>query len=377
MKNKLRVLIVTPLYPPDIGGPATYTRLLEEELPSRGLDVSVVSFGEVRHLPKFFRHVVLFVMIWRQSRAVDVIYAQDPVSVGLPSMVAAKLSGIKFVLKVVGDYAWEQGVQRFGVKKTLDQFVDDGGRYSVSVRLLQFVQTSVARRADLIITPSKYLKSIVSKWGIAPGNISVVYNSFNLPNIRGVEIDRSNQNAPIIVSAGRLVPWKGFDGLIKVVSKLVSIYPKLQLYIYGTGPDYEKLDRSIDQFNLHGHVFLKGGVSQDELLRQVKWADMFVLNTAYEGLSHVLLEVMSLGTPIITTSVGGNKELITDGLDGLLVDFDDYLALSGAIQSLADNPYIGQELSDHAKQTVTKFSQKDASDELVRLLLSLEADKAQ
>ena len=124
----MRVLIATGLYPPESGGPATYTKLLEERLPAlpaqagRGFTVSVLPFSTVRHLPKLLRHVAYFAVCWRMARRADVVYAQDTVSVGLPAALAAQCAGKKFVVRVPGDYAWEQGRQRFCVSDELDAF---------------------------------------------------------------------------------------------------------------------------------------------------------------------------------------------------------------------------------------------------------------
>jgi len=98
----MRVLICTGLYPPDIGGPATYSKMLVNELPKRGFFVSVLSFGTVRHLPKIFRHFIYFLKTMQLGKEADVIFAQDPVSVGLPSLLASKLLGKLFIVKIVG-----------------------------------------------------------------------------------------------------------------------------------------------------------------------------------------------------------------------------------------------------------------------------------
>ncbi len=110
----MRLLIATPLYPPDPGGPATYAKALEEGLPPLPIEVDLVKFSDVRHLPKGVRHVAYFWRVLRALKGVDVVLALDPVSVGLPALLAALIARKKFVLKVVGDYAWEQGRQRWG-----------------------------------------------------------------------------------------------------------------------------------------------------------------------------------------------------------------------------------------------------------------------
>ena len=77
----MKVLIAAGIYPPDLGGPATYARLIAEEFPKLGIKTDLVLFRDVRHLPPIIRHIVYFVMVWRRARHADVIYVQDAVSV--------------------------------------------------------------------------------------------------------------------------------------------------------------------------------------------------------------------------------------------------------------------------------------------------------
>ncbi len=102
----MRILIATGIFPPDIGGPATYSKLLFDELPKRGFEVDVLSFGEVRKFPKIVRHFIYFLKVLSLGRKSDIIFVQDPVSVGLPVCIASKILRKKFALKIVGDYAW-------------------------------------------------------------------------------------------------------------------------------------------------------------------------------------------------------------------------------------------------------------------------------
>ena len=166
----MRVLIATGLYPPEIGGPATYSKILEEELPKRDIGVEILSFGEVRHLPKIVRHFVYFLKCLRRSAKADLIFAQDPVSVGLPSVLAAKILRKKFILKIVGDYAWEQWqIKNEKLKnknhklkfKSLEEFQSE--KFDFLTELRRKIQKFVAKRADKIIVPSEYLKKIVSE----------------------------------------------------------------------------------------------------------------------------------------------------------------------------------------------------------------------
>ncbi len=88
-----KILIATGVYPPESGGPATYSKLLEQRLPALGFSVTVLPFRTVRHLPKFVRHFAYFLKCLNLARKADIVYSLDTVSVGLPAALAAKLLG--------------------------------------------------------------------------------------------------------------------------------------------------------------------------------------------------------------------------------------------------------------------------------------------
>ena len=349
---KKRVLIVTGLYPPEIGGPATYTKLMEDELPKYGYQVLVLPFSTVRHLPKIIRHVVFIFKIIKLAKKVDIIFAQDTVSVGLPALVVAKILRKKFIVRVPGDYAWEQGVNRFGVTDLIDEF--QVKTYRPSVEALRWVQKTVVKQASDVVVPSQYLQGIVTGWGVNPIKVKLIYNSFKPIQLEKTKAELRQQlswSGLVLFSAGRLVSWKGFEVLIDVMPEL----PGVRLFIAGSGPLATKLQTKIDHLGLNERVEMLGQVDQETLFNMVTASDIFVLNTAYEGLSHQLLEVMSLGTPIITTNVGGNTELISNKESGVLFKFDDKQELISAIQVILNSPEARQKLADNARASLTKF----------------------
>jgi glycosyltransferase involved in cell wall biosynthesis len=356
----MKLVIATPLYPPDIGGPATYAKTLEEELGKRDIAVSVVSFHTVRHLPKGLSHLAYAVKLFRALYGADVVLALDPVSVGFPAALMALVRNKKFVVKIVGDYAWEQGRQRFGVKDNLDEFVKKpSNKFLAQVVFLRMIQNFVASRADRIIVPSNYLKEIVSLWGIDPDKIEVVYNAFDgIPEL-GTQAQMRTAlsiTGMNLLSAGRLVPWKGFGTLIALMPELRKSFPEMKLFIAGSGPLDGALHAQIKEGGLTDAVVLLGNVEHEKLMEYVRAADCFVLNTGYEGLSHQLLEVLAVGTPIVTTNVGGNPELIEDDVTGKLVGYDDREALRAAITAVLSYPARAQKIADDGKVFVSRFT---------------------
>ncbi len=230
----MKILIATGIYPPAIGGPATYSKLLHDELPKYGLDVSVCNFGDVLKFPKIVRHAVYFWRLLSASANVDAIYAQDPVSVGFPALLASQVRGKKFILKIVGDYAWEQSTQRFGVTERLDDFSVTSKKYPWRVKFLKKIQKHVADSANKIVTPSSYLKGIISNWGVDSEKITVIYNAFDF---KGLSVGKSvlrhklGMTGTVIISAGRLVPWKGFSALIESLTEAKKEIPDTE-FVY-------------------------------------------------------------------------------------------------------------------------------------------------
>jgi glycosyltransferase involved in cell wall biosynthesis len=331
----MKLLIATGVYPPESGGPATYTKLLEERLPRRGIAVTVLPFKTVRHLPKALRHIAYLCKCLYAARGATLIYALDTVSVGFPAALAARILGKKFVVRVPGDYAWEQGRQRFGVTEQLDAF--QSKKYSAPVETLRKVQTFVLNSASRVVVPSRYMESIVSKW-IDAKKIRVVYSSVDTPVPESI----SRPEGFLVVTAARNVPWKGIEGIQKAVAREHS-----------------------------WKFFLAENLPRAKALGWVSSADVFVLNSTYEGLSHALIEAMMLGTPVVATRVGGNPELIRDGVDGILIEPNNEQALYEALLSIKHDPESALLRAQSAKERAKQFSIEETIGETETVLTSI------
>lgn len=367
----MRVLIATGIFPPQIGGPATYSKLLYDELPRRGIEVEVASFGDYVDKPRLIRHFLYFLELVRKSDRADLILALDPVSVGLPALFASQVRSLPFALKVVGDYAWEQGTQRFGVTDTLDEFARCKSEHSWQVRLLRRIQTYVANGADHIIVPSKYLKSILVDWGIDSHKIAVIYNGFHMQPVKetpSVLRKRLKLTGKVIVTVGRLVPWKGIKELISIMPDVIAAHADARLVVIGDGPERTSLEKQASDLGLSDRVTFTGKLPQADMFNYVKASDAFVLNTSYEGFSHQILETMALGTPIITTAVGGNVEAIRNHENGILVAPGALQSLKEAIIGLLGDSEAGERLARAAKKDVAAFTDEVMLEKLAAAL---------
>lgn len=362
----MRLALATPLYPPEPGGPATYTRLLEEELPKRGITLDIVKFLSVRDLPKGIRHVAYFFRCLGAAIRSDAVYALDPVSTGLPAWLASVLALRPFHLRVAGDYAWEQGTYRFCVTDMLDDFVTRED-YPLFVRFLKRVQSFVARRAKSIVVPSVYMKRIVAAWGVGEDRIHVVYNApppFPDPDTlaRPQEVVR-----PYLVSVAQLVPWKGMDALIRALALLRQEGSELRLVIVGDGPEEGRLRSLAEELGLKDYVLFTGRLPHGSAPAYVAHAEALVLDTRYEGFSHVILEAFALRVPVLTTPIGGNLESVEDGRTGLFFPYADVEGIADAVRRVAE-PGLRGALTKNAAAFLSRFSREKVAEETLAAL---------
>lgn len=367
----MRILVATGLYPPDIGGPATYAKMLETELPKADMTPTVLPFGTVRHLPKGLRHLAYLQRLFREGRQADVIYALDPISVGVPTWLVACILRKPFMVRLGGDYAWEQGRMRFGLTSTLDEYTAGAERRPLPVKFFRTLQTFVVTRARHVVLPSEYLKSIVMTWGVSEERITVVYSAlFPLPVQAPRETIRQqlSYEGVVLLTAARLTPWKGIDCVIRLVAALKKSGLEATLIIAGNGEAKEALEAEAVEHDVRDQVRFVGKLSKEALGAAIKGADVFVYNTSYEGLPHQLLEVMDIGTPIVTTDIPGNREVIRDGIEGLLIPHNDLPAMEAAVRRVLDNEPLRNRLIASARARTKDFEQSKVTSALVALL---------
>ncbi len=385
MKEIKNILIVTGVYPPSIGGPASYSRFLAEKL-SKNFSVKLITYSSVlnfpddknmpfkvvrvwKKAPKGLRHWNFFLKALSAAGKSDMVFALNAVSAGIPALMAAKMRKKKFFVKIVGDYAWEIAINRKKTNLLLNDF--QGSKKNGFIGLLHKLQTWVCKNADGVIVPSEYLAELVRGWGVSGDKIKVIYNGvdFKSANVTKEEAKkRIGVFGDIILSAGRLVPWKGFRMLIKIMPQLTEVSQIFRLVIVGDGPDMANLKMMVKNMGFERKVFLVGRKSRDELALYMAAADVFVLDTGYEGFSHQILEAMAAGIPVITTAVGGKKEIIKQGENGFMVKYNDEFNLIEAIKSVWASPELQNEFIEGGKKTAAYFSPEKMFDQTIKLL---------
>ena len=373
---------------PEIGGPASYVKSILPKLMEDGFNIDLVTRSKKRKYPedasfkyKVYRikdmpgkplnYLRFFSKLLKKARSSNIIYAQGPVSSGYPAYWVNKFLKKIFVVKITGDYAWERYSLKNEIIDTLDfQNKKIYGKFNT----LRKIQMKVCQSADKVIVPSKFLAKLIRYWGVKDENIEVIYNGTDFKPL-GIEKEKARReigiSGNIILSIGRLVPWKGFKMLIKIIPELLKDNQFVRIVIVGDGPEMEGLETIKNNMGLNNKVYLVGKKSQEELKTYLAAADMFVLNTAYEGFSHQILEAMAAGVPVITTNAGGNPELIKQGENGFMVKYNDELNLTEAIKALFEHEDIRKKFIEEGKKTTEKFTVQKMADETIELFDSL------
>lgn len=196
-------------------------------------------------------------------------------------------------------------------------------------------------------------------------NVSIIPNFIKLYTDRA-----SNLSSKRVISVGRLCEGKRFDHLIRAWSIVKEYHPSWSLDIIGEGPLKGELQCLIDKLDLNDVVNLKG--ESKDIVSEYLSASIFVLASEHEGLPMVLLEAMSCGLPLVSYNCPcGPKDLIKDGVNGYLVECQDYIGLSNKIVELINNPKTLSNMGSKNLILVEKYSESNIMMLWNRMFISL------
>ena len=195
--------------------------------------------------------------------------------------------------------------------------------------------------ASRVFSVSRSLQEVALRLGCDPLKTRVVANGIDTEVFRPMDkvAARSRRGIPldraVVLSVGALCERKGHHRIIQVLPRLVADQPNLLLIVVG-GPGAEgdmgaQLRQLSEQLKVEPNVRLVGTRPHAEIADWLAAADVFCLATSNEGMANVLVEALSCGIPVVTTRVGGNAELVQDGINGLLVPYGDGAALQKAL----------------------------------------------
>jgi glycosyltransferase involved in cell wall biosynthesis len=371
-----KVLLVTNIFPPEIGGPATFIDRLGHSLASRDHRVTVVCTSQGsrhesdRDRPFAVRRVNFasrerYEVSVRMRLALEMARHRLIFVNGLERYVAEvnRVTRRPYVLKIVGDAVWETARNRGMTSLSIDDFQTDPAAQKQFAGDIQGRNAWVAA-ARHIVVPSEYLRRLVEGWGVSPERITVVQNGTIAtgaasPASRGRERFRA-------LFVGRLTNWKGVETLLLAARDV----PNLELEIVGDGPEWPHLVELSAQLGLGERAIFRGRLSAADVRRAMDRAHALVLTSLYEGLSHTVLEAFAAGLPCIVSDRGGNEEVVSNGRNGVIVPPQNVSSLAGALRSLADDEPWRRRLATAALETARVFDLTNTVTRTEHLLLN-------
>ena len=385
----MRILITSPVFPPDLGGPAVYVPNFARWLVERGHEVTVVAFCSdpepkgwpfrVVSIPPAslpVRYLRAMLAVRREARSADVVYVHEHLA--LLHVLGARSARKPVVIRIMVDGAWEIS-HRYGWCDGDDIVTFQSKSYGWKVSLTRALQRRWWKASTHIIACSQFLRQILIRtYGVPEDKVELVYNAYHGPDPATVKETPAAARAALGLPEGpryllticRLMVWKRVDAIIEALTKLP---PDVHLLVAGEGDMLEPWTALAGRLGLAGRVRFLGNVPHGQVPLLIRASEIFVLNSEYEGLSHTLIEVQTLGTPIVASRVCGNPEVVVDGESGLLVDPRDSSQLVSAISKLLEDRGAHERFVKQGLRSAQRFG-RDAT--FAQVLAALERTAA-
>ena len=321
----MRVLVTVGIFPPDIGGPATFVpkiaKYFQDEL---NYEIEILTLSDNknsninddfsvkridRNLPIIYRWLKTIFTIYKLGKNKDLIFVNG---LGTETTIANIFLKKKIIRKIVGDPVWERAYSKAKISESFDEF--QVKNYGFSISLQKKVRSFSIKKSDIVVTPSKHLKNFIVNLGFK-NKIEIINNGVFIPE-ENTNIFTNDQINITIVS--RLVSHKNIKKIIRAISDLND--PLIYLNIIGDGPELNQLQKISLESNNKDNIIFHGKLNRDDINHIFLKSDIYIQASNYEGLPHSLLEAMSYGIPVLCTPVGECKEILGNEDRGYKLD---------------------------------------------------------
>ncbi len=387
----MKVLLVSGVYPPSIGGPSAQTHQLAQGLMHRGVEVRVVTFGDspghssIEGIPITFLNgsqrcgwqekITKNWQVFRQLCQIiqafqpNVVHQQTATAnLGLYTGLAARQCRVPNLIKYSSDLRWERSQQHKIVRE------ENGATtptQTLSIIGLTGLQKLLFTLFDRIwVTTPPFQVQLQQDFQVALKKILLLPNFIDLSTYLAVAEARERSADPPgssemfeILVVSRLKPWKGVDICIQALAELRELPIKLRIVGQGTS-DYEAyLHNLVEILQLSHQVEFVGQISPQFVHQQYLKADLFILASQYEPFGIVLVEAMAAGVPIVASQVGGIPSVVDDA--AVMVPPNDVQALAQSIRALVTDRKKQASLIAKGKQRSRMFALDKGIDRLM------------
>jgi len=329
----MRIIIATGVYPPEIGGPSYYAVGLEKALLKAGHVVKVVHYGPLKRFPTIVRHILYAIRLFKFMPRFDAVIALDTFSVGLPAAVGRMLFGTPFIVRVGGDFLWEQYVERTGDMVPLPFFYEEHKNFTFKERLIFTLTRFVLNRAVIVFSTDWLRKLWHEAYRFNKSSAYVIENAIE----EKTEGDVPSQKNFLFLT--RDIRLKNHEFFRRAFQKVQTEHPDIALE--------------------------EGQVSKDVLHEKMKRAYAVVLPSLSEVSPNYILDALRFGKPFILTKHSGYANWLQKY--GLLVDPLDEEDMAEKIAILA-NGKTYKEQKKRAESFSSTRTYEEVSNDFISLL---------
>jgi len=319
----MNILITVGIFPPDIGGPASFVPKIANHLIKMDNEVKIICLADEENLlledeldvlrirrstylpRRWFKTISLIIKHGRKS---DILFVNG---LGVEAAIANLYLRKKIVRKIVGDPVWERFYNKKRTSETFDDF--QNLKHNLNVRIQKLIRNWSISSSEIVVTPSDHLKEFINKTN--PKTEVLKINN-------GIEITEFKRNkTPLhefnILINSRLVVQKNIHLVIEAMGSIKNL--DINLKIIGEGGEFARLEDLITNLKIQNRVKMIGKVENNLISEYLKTSNLFIQASDYEGLPHSILEAINYEVPILSTEVGGCKDLLDSGDRGFII----------------------------------------------------------
>ncbi len=361
-QERVRVALVASSFHPHTGGVEEHVRHVAVQLVREGVEAEVWTVDRGEHLGT--RHVdgvrVRYLPTPLPARDLSALVR---LAAALPHAVSGWIRAYRsFRPDVLHVHCFgPNGVYALAVHRLTETpmvvtshgetFADDHGIFDRSALLRRSLREALTRAA-FVTAPTRFvLEDLRARFGLVGGHVVPNGIDAHTPEEEPVDLPAGR---PLVAAVGRVEGMKGFDLLLDVMSApgLESVH----VAIGGEGSQVEALRRQAEAAGTSERVHLLGRLTPGQVAAAMSAADVVVVPSRHEAFGIVALEAWRAGTPLVGTVRGGMPEVVTDGVDGLLVDPTDPAALADALRRLIDDEAARGRLAAAGRARVHEYA---------------------
>jgi glycosyltransferase involved in cell wall biosynthesis len=351
-----QVLLISSIFPPQVGGPAIFTSRFSEWLIENKVTVKILSYTSDNtvssnkiHLVSLktrrFLALLKFICLIKKYSNKETLILSNGAFV--ETHLACLFTKRKYVVKIPGDPVWEFSTNRKWTSSSIEEFQYEKLKFSQLI-LRTFFNLSF-KNAKILIAPSQQLVDFAEKWGVDKNRIALIYNCVDSNQFRSQNSKDKNYD---LTTVCRLVPWKGLEELINCAIEL-----RLKLAIIGDGPLMNHLQNIASQASPGIDFF--GNIENQKVVEVLNASKIFVLNSEYEATSYALIEAKMCGLPVIAKQNNGNSTVIRNNIDGFIVNHNSLEELKYSIKKLLSDDQLRINFGEEARRdALIRFNQE-------------------